>query len=271
MDDPTTTGGRSTRLGRRQARRSSRRSSRASATAARSPPPTSSSASARRAPWWDWDDGKIALEHLFHRGEVVAVRRRRSDFARLYDLPERVLPAAALDAPDPDRGRRPRKELLTLAARASGVATLEDLADYHRQRTQACRPLVAELVEDGRLLPGRRSRGGRARRSSTATPRCRAPGRSSGAAQPVRLTGVEPRSQRAAVRLPLPHRDLHRRRRSGSTATTCCRTCSATAWSAASTSRPTAPPACCACRAPTPSPASTPSRGRQPAGRGAAR
>ena len=33
------------------------------------------------------------------------------------------------------------------------MATLEDLTDYHRQRTQVCRPLVAELVEAGVLLP----------------------------------------------------------------------------------------------------------------------
>ena len=49
--------------------------------------------------WWSWDDGKIVLEHLFQRGEVVAVRRKR-DFAREYDLPDRVLPASALDAAD---------------------------------------------------------------------------------------------------------------------------------------------------------------------------
>jgi uncharacterized protein YcaQ len=101
--------------------------------------------------WWSWDDGKIALEHLFHRGTVVGVRRPR-DFARLYDLPTRVLPAAALDAPTPPE-HDARKELLTIAARALGVATVDDLADYHRQGTPNCRSLVAELVEEGVLLP----------------------------------------------------------------------------------------------------------------------
>ncbi|MGH9271088.1 MAG: winged helix-turn-helix domain-containing protein [Ilumatobacteraceae bacterium] len=104
-----------------------------------------------KGPWWDWDDGKIALEELFHRGRVVG-RRRGSDFARLYDLPERVLPASALGGPTPDEPEA-RKGLLELAARALGVATLDDLTDYHRQRNQPCRPLVAELVEEGRLLP----------------------------------------------------------------------------------------------------------------------
>ena len=53
--------------------------------------------------------------------------------------------------------------MLELAARAMGVATLGDLTDYHRQGTAACRPLVAELVEDGRPRPraGRGLDGGR--------------------------------------------------------------------------------------------------------------
>ena len=102
--------------------------------------------------WWSWDDGKVVLEHLFQRGEIVAVRRRR-DFARLYDLPERVLPASVLDAPTPTEAEA-RKELLAIAARSMGVATLEDMADYHRQwRPQSSKPLVAELVEEGVLQP----------------------------------------------------------------------------------------------------------------------
>jgi uncharacterized protein YcaQ len=101
--------------------------------------------------WWDWDDGKIALEALFHEGRITA-RRRPTDFARLYDVTERVIPAEVLArpaAPEHDA----RKELLALAARYHGVGTLADLADYHRQRVTVCRPLAAELVEEGRLVP----------------------------------------------------------------------------------------------------------------------
>jgi len=105
----------------------------------------------KKGSWWSWDDGKVALEHLFRTGRVVAVRRPR-DFAREYDLPERVLPASALDAPTPPESEA-RKELLMLAARSLGVATLDDLADYHRQGATPCRPLVAELVEAGGLRP----------------------------------------------------------------------------------------------------------------------
>ncbi len=104
-----------------------------------------------KGPWWDWDDGKIALEHLMHAGTVTAVRRA-SDFARVYDLTERVIPERILALPTADE-HDARKNLLELAARHHGIGTVEDLADYHRQKTVRCRPLIGELVEEGRLIP----------------------------------------------------------------------------------------------------------------------
>ena len=97
---------------------------------------------------WDYDDAKVALEVLFDHGRVAAVRRP-NDFARLYDIAERVIPAAALAVPSVPE-HEARKELLVLAARSHGVGTVGDLADYHRHKH--CKPLVAELVEEGRLL-----------------------------------------------------------------------------------------------------------------------
>ena len=104
-----------------------------------------------KAPWWDYDDGKIALEALFHEGRLTGYRRS-NDFARVYDLTERVIPAEHLAMPTPPE-HEARKELLVRAARHHGVATFEDLTDYHRQRNPPCRPLIAELVEEGRLVP----------------------------------------------------------------------------------------------------------------------
>lgn len=103
----------------------------------------------KKGTWWDWDDAKVALEHLFWVGRVT-VTRRPGDFARIYDLTERVIPAEVLArAPAPER--EARKQLLELAARHHGIGTLTDLTDYHRQKNQPCKPLVDELVEEGVL------------------------------------------------------------------------------------------------------------------------
>jgi uncharacterized protein len=103
----------------------------------------------KKGQWWDWDDAKVALEHLFWNGQITA-RRRPADFARVYDLTERMLPASVLAVPTPTEADA-RKRLLMLAADHLGVATLEDLTDYHRQKNAPCRPLLAELVEAGDL------------------------------------------------------------------------------------------------------------------------
>ncbi len=100
--------------------------------------------------WWDWDHTKEALEVLFVRGDVTA--QRKSNFERLYDLPERMLPDAVLARPTPPENEA-RKELLLIAARALGVATPRDLSDYHYQKFTVVRSLFYELVSEGRLLP----------------------------------------------------------------------------------------------------------------------
>lgn len=100
--------------------------------------------------WWGWSDTKRALEYLFWSGQLAVADRRRS-FERVYDLPERVLPAAILNLPTPQEGDA-RRQLLLLAARAHGVATVADLADYFRQTVPVARPLVTELVDEGSLV-----------------------------------------------------------------------------------------------------------------------
>lgn len=99
---------------------------------------------------WNWSPGKHALEYLFWSGRITA--RRGPNFERWYDLPERALPARVLDAPTPERAEA-LKELLVLGARSHGVGTAKDLADYFRLNVPESRPLLAELVAEGRLLP----------------------------------------------------------------------------------------------------------------------
>ena len=99
--------------------------------------------------WWDWDESKTALEYLFLTGQLVS-RGRGTDFARIYDTPERVLPRQVLDAPTPTE-HDARKQLLIRSSIAQGVATVGDLADYYRQKPAAVKPLIAELIEEGEL------------------------------------------------------------------------------------------------------------------------
>src|SRR3954469_4499077 len=101
--------------------------------------------------WWSWDDRKRALEYLFWAGEITATRSWAT-FERVYAPLDRVLPAEVLAAPTPDPDDA-RRELLAHSARALGVATLRDLADYFRISVPLARPRVAELVEAGRLVP----------------------------------------------------------------------------------------------------------------------
>jgi uncharacterized protein YcaQ len=127
----------------------------------------------RSGPWWGWASGKIALEYLYDRG-LLAIAGRRG-FERLYDLTERVIPPAALEVCVPREAAM--KELICLGAKACGVGAAVDITGYlavdgwHDRllpgppwRQEPIKPgrsrpiarrLVAELVEEGRLLPVR--------------------------------------------------------------------------------------------------------------------
>jgi len=132
----------------------------------------------RSGGWWGWwgsGNGKATLEHLYDAG-LVAIAGRRG-FERLYDIPERVIPKAALEVPAPSR-EEAMKQLICLGAKAYGIGTVFDVTGYFnidgwRDRLPAGPPwswrktgkgyrakpvvkrLVNELVEEGRLLPAR--------------------------------------------------------------------------------------------------------------------
>jgi uncharacterized protein YcaQ len=94
----------------------------------------------RGGPWWDWSDVKIAVEWLLDIGEVVCTERQ--GWRRVYDLPERALPPSVL-GPEPDDTECLRR-LVGFAGGALGVATIGDLADYHRLSRAQVASVVAE-------------------------------------------------------------------------------------------------------------------------------
>jgi len=105
-----------------------------------------------RSGWWEWSDAKTALEWLFWAGHVTTATRRGS-FERVYDLPERVIPATVLELPTPSK-EDAHRALIERSAAALGVASAADLRDYFRLKPDAT-PRIAELVEEGVLLPVR--------------------------------------------------------------------------------------------------------------------
>ena len=103
----------------------------------------------RRLPnTWVGTVPRAILEAHFIEGSL-AVTERRSDFSRVFDLAERLIPSEhrtrEIDGHEADR------ELLRIAARAHGVGTAKDLADYFRMKVGDARPRLAELVEIGHL------------------------------------------------------------------------------------------------------------------------
>jgi uncharacterized protein YcaQ len=106
----------------------------------------------KRGSWWDWKPAKLVLEDLFDQGLLMAAGRT-AGFARLYDLPERVLPSD-LDTQDPGDEATARHLFLRGLA-ALGVATAREAADYFRMRPAAWRPAQRALAHERLIVPVR--------------------------------------------------------------------------------------------------------------------
>jgi len=104
--------------------------------------------------FWNWSAAKSAVEVLAIRGEAVCVTRK--GWKRVYDLPERALPAEI-------RTQEPSDEecyrfLVGHAARALGVGTKRDIAEYFRLTArwgspQTPRRLLDQAIDECGLVP----------------------------------------------------------------------------------------------------------------------
>jgi uncharacterized protein YcaQ len=99
---------------------------------------------------WNWKPAKAMLDRLWNHGGLVVSGRQ--GFQRLYDLPERVLPKAVLDAPAPAEPERLRA-FAVKAVRARGALTESGIIEHWRLKggIARIRSTVDALVGDGLL------------------------------------------------------------------------------------------------------------------------
>jgi len=104
---------------------------------------------AARGGMWGWKPAKAMLELLWNHGELAVAGRH--GFQRLYDLTERVVPAAVLGSPEPSEEERLRT-LALKAVRARGVLTEAGVVEHWRLRREArtgMHAAIDQLVADG--------------------------------------------------------------------------------------------------------------------------
>jgi hypothetical protein len=97
---------------------------------------------------WGWKPAKRALEHLFAAGEIAIAGRQ--GFQRVYDLPERVIPRAHLQASPPSESAFRRGYVLR-AVQGRGALTEAGIAEHCRfdGGGKAITPHVDLLVAEG--------------------------------------------------------------------------------------------------------------------------
>ena len=100
-----------------------------------------------KSSWWGWSDSKLALEWLFWIGEITVVNR--VNFTRYYDLPQNIFPEKICTS-EPEETKA-HKTLILNAARYLGVATADDIVDYHRLPKKLAKLRLQELEEDRQL------------------------------------------------------------------------------------------------------------------------
>jgi len=98
---------------------------------------------------WDWGPVKQAIESLFMEGELLVTRR--DNFAKVFDLAERVLPAG-IDTSVPTAGEYAHY-LIDGYLRAHGIGRETEFGYLRRGVRAAVKDALAERVENGAVLP----------------------------------------------------------------------------------------------------------------------
>jgi uncharacterized protein YcaQ len=103
----------------------------------------------RAGTWWDWKPAKLALEYLFHAGDLLVMYRR--GFQKYFDLAERVLPSHVNTArPSPLMYGR---HLIRRALECHGLATEKEITYMKPYARTAVRQAIQAMTAQGTLLP----------------------------------------------------------------------------------------------------------------------
>jgi len=99
----------------------------------------------RRGSWWGWSNVKRSLERMIFQGELIAAGR--TNFSRIYALPEQVLSSKILNKSIPHE--KAKQLLLSNASRLMGVGTVRDIANVYCQTTTEIKSTITHLLEAG--------------------------------------------------------------------------------------------------------------------------
>ncbi len=98
--------------------------------------------------WWNWKEEKIALENLWHRGDLMVAYRQK--FQRYYDLLSNVLPNYDDEStPSIDQAHRYWVEK---TIKILGAARQKWVSDYYRLGKTETQAQIDELRSAGKIL-----------------------------------------------------------------------------------------------------------------------
>jgi uncharacterized protein len=98
--------------------------------------------------WWDWKPAKRALNILCDIGELMVVERR--NFARIFELTERAIPAQVLNLPTSEEGEMHRY-LARQTLAAHGVVSTQGIGGRSWGR-QGLVSGIKDLIESGKAV-----------------------------------------------------------------------------------------------------------------------